>query len=373
MTVPPRYVLNILSVLTAAGYDARLVGGCVRDMLLGRRPVDWDVASSAPPEAVMRLFPRTVGTGLKHGTVTVLLGKNHAEVTAYRTEGAYSDHRRPDAVRFTGDLAGDLARRDFTINAMAMSADGVFFDPFCGRADLEARVLRCVGDPGTRFGEDALRMLRAYRFRAQLGFGLDPAAEAAIFAKAPLAAGLSPERVRDELKKTLFSPRPEILGEMLNAGLLDAFLSRGSPELTPLSRLPQYARIARLCYELERAGCIMSTSSFLSKLRFDGASAAVAADAAAILKSGSSDRKRILRDYGKAAALAAHPFDPKLREILRSGECWRLSDLAVSGDDLIVLGYAGREIGEALDRLLDHVIDHPADNRRDILCKLAIR
>lgn len=370
---PPRDVRTVLSILTAAGYDARLVGGCVRDALLGRRPNDWDVASSAPPEAVVRLFPRTVRTGIRHGTVTVLHGSHAVEVTAFRTESAYSDHRRPDSVRFTGDALGDLARRDFTINAMAMRADGRIDDPFGGYADLQARVLRCVGNPETRFEEDALRMLRAYRFAAQLGFAVAPDTEAAIFKKAPLAAELSPERIRDELLKTLNSPRPDLIGNMISAGLLDGFLTRFSPDLSALGGLPRYARPARLCFELQRASCIMSTHSFLSALRFDNATIDIATKAAAILSGGSRDWKRLLRDFGRDAALAAYPNNSALRTVLRSGECWRLADLAVGGKDLIALGYSGSAIGDELDRLLDHVIDHPSDNNKESLCKLAAR
>jgi tRNA nucleotidyltransferase (CCA-adding enzyme) len=370
---PPRDVRDILSVLAAAGYDACLVGGCVRDALLGRRPNDWDVASSASPEAVVRLFPRTVRTGIRHGTVTVLHGNHTVEVTAFRAESAYSDHRRPDSVRFTGDLAGDLARRDFTINAIAMRADGSLYDPFGGRADLAARVLRCVGDPEVRFGEDALRMLRAYRFSAQLGFALDPDTETAILKKAPLSGSLSPERIRDELIKTLYSPRPEVIGSMIGAGLLDTFLTRGSPDLSALAALPKYARPARLGFELERAVCIMSTYSFFTALRLDNKTVGTAAGAAEILKSGSRDWKRLLRDFGRDAALAAYPNNRALRKVLRSGECWRLADLAVGGKDLIALGYSGTAIGDALDKLLDHVIDYPQDNSKYTLCKLAAR
>ena len=373
MIKPPRHILDILDILTSAGYEAALVGGCVRDTIIGRRPSDWDIASSAPPEIVLDLFPRTVGTGLKHGTVTVMHGKRGVEVTTFRTEGVYSDHRRPDGVRFTDDLQSDLSRRDFTINAMAMSSDGTIYDPFGGCADIRLGLLRCVGDPEVRFEEDALRMFRAYRFAAQLGFRIDAETEAAISDNSAFAASLSPERVRDELKKTLSSPNPELIGDMIETGLLDAFLTRCRPDLTSLSRLPKYARTARLCYELERSGCIMSTDSFLSALRFESCTRDNAAAAVSILNSGSRDRKRILRDYGKNAALAAYPRDRKLREILRSGECWQLSDLAVDGGDMIGLGYSGKEIGDELERLLDHVIDNPADNKNELLCKLAAR
>ena len=180
-----------------------MAGGCVRDTLMGRRPNDWDVATSAAPEAVQSLFRRTVPTGLRHGTVTVLYGGGRCEVTTYRVEGAYSDHRRPDSVRFTPSLSDDLSRRDFTINAMAMDASGNVTDPFGGREDISRRIVRCVGEPRERFEEDALRMLRAVRFAAKLGFEIEAGTRCAIRRCAPLAASLSAERVAGELSGVL--------------------------------------------------------------------------------------------------------------------------------------------------------------------------
>lgn len=373
MTRPPAYILQILNTLDGAGYDARLVGGCVRDRLLGRRPGDWDIASSAAPEAVLALFPRALPTGLRHGTVTVRVGSRQAEVTAFRTEGGYTDRRHPDYVNFTHSLADDLARRDFTVNAMAMSADGAITDLFGGRADLRARLLRCVGDPAARFSEDALRMLRAFRFSAQLGFSIEAKTLSALEENAHLAAVLSPERVRDELLKTLYSPRPEVLGEMADAGLLDAFLRRGTPDLSRLHTLPHYARPAHLGRALEAAGCIMSTKDFFLALRTDAETAAAAGAGAAILAAGSRDWKRLLRDYGEAAVRAAHPRSRALKSILTGGECWSLKTLAVNGGDLLALGLSGPALGRTLDRLLEHVIDYPEDNRKNTLCKLALR
>ena len=170
----------IIKTLEDAGFEARYVGGCVRDTLLDRPIHDWDIASQALPEDVLRLFPHCVPTGIRHGTVTVLLDGVSAEVTTYRLDGAYHDGRHPEGVCFVRSLAEDLARRDFTINAMAMDESGAVTDLFGGREDLSRRVIRCVGEPETRFREDALRMLRAYRFAAQLGFSLDAQTQAAI-------------------------------------------------------------------------------------------------------------------------------------------------------------------------------------------------
>lgn len=375
MKAPPKYVLNILCALDSAGHRAVLAGGCVRDSLLGRRPSDWDIASSASPEEVLALFPRCVPTGIKHGTVTVLSGGGSVEVTAFRAEGGYSDHRRPDSVSFGCPLEADLARRDLTVNAMAMDAAGEITDPFGGRDDLRRRLLRCVGEPERRFDEDALRMLRTIRFSAQLGFEIEPRTLEAIRALAHLASGLSAERVRDELLKTLRSPAPGLVWQLVDLGLLGACLAPGdaSAPREALDVLPIYARLAHFCRDLELGGYIMSTDRFLAALRFDGETLRRTASAVEVLKSGSRDWKRLLRGHGEAAVLAAHPKNRALRAVLRSGECWELSSLAIGGRELAALGYSGPELGRELRRLLDHVIDCPADNRADILCKLVER
>ena len=368
---PPKYVIHILNTLERSGYEARLVGGCVRDTLLHRRPNDWDVATAAAPEAVTELFERTVPTGIRHGTVTVLYGGSACEVTTYRVEGAYSDHRRPDSVRFTSRLEEDLSRRDFTINAMAMDASLAITDPFGGREDLSRRLIRCVGDARERFTEDALRMLRAVRFAAQLDFALDSAALEAIAGCAPLCSALSPERVAAELRAVLASRDPDMVWLMADLGLLNAWLTPREGERTHLGALPRCARLAHFCSDLSRCGSITSTDTFLRSLRMDTRSVKTCSAAAEILASGSRDYKRLLRDYGEDAVLAAYPKSRRLRAVLRSGECWSLASLAITGGELAALGYAGRELGEELRRLLEHVIDCPEDNRPEILCKLA--
>lgn len=368
---PPKYVIHILNTLERSGYEARLVGGCVRDTLLHRRPNDWDVATAAAPEAVTELFERTVPTGIRHGTVTVLYGGSACEVTTYRVEGAYSDHRRPDSVRFTSRLEEDLSRRDFTVNAMAMDASLAITDPFGGREDLSRRLIRCVGDARERFTEDALRMLRAVRFAAQLDFALDSAALEAIAGCAPLCSALSPERVAAELRAVLASRDPDMVWLMADLGLLSAWLTPREGERTHLGALPRYARLAHFCNDLSRCGSITSTDAFLRSLRMDTRSVKICSAAAEILASGSRDYKRLLRDYGEDAVLAAYPKSRRLRAVLRSGECWSLASLAITGGELAALGYAGRELGEELRRLLEHVIDCPEDNRPEILCKLA--
>ena len=189
---PPKYVKHILITLQSRGHAAYLVGGCVRDMILGVHPQDWDICTSALPEQTLEIFPNTRPTGLKHGTVTVYVNSRSVEVTTFRSDGAYADHRHPTAVSFVGDLTTDLSRRDFTMNAIALPPDGLVVDPFGGVDDIKNRIIRCVGYPELRFEEDALRMFRALRFSARLGFTIEEKTLSAIEKKAPLAASLAP-------------------------------------------------------------------------------------------------------------------------------------------------------------------------------------
>ena len=235
----PTPVRVCCAALWEAGYEACPVGGCIRDTLLGRPPGDWDVASSALPETVVSLFPRTVPTGLRHGTVTVLLGDMSLEVTAFRREGDYADGRHPDAVSFGVGLREDLARRDFTVNAMALRRDGTLADPFGGQADLDAGLIRCVGNPDRRFQEDALRLLRAVRFAAQLDFTLENSTAAALHRNAGRLDLVSGERVKAELEKILLSPRPALAALPAELGMLTRFGVPAAPvDLRGLESLP---------------------------------------------------------------------------------------------------------------------------------------
>ena len=199
---------QVLNVLHHAGFEAYVVGGCVRDSVLGRIPGDWDITTSASPQEVKSLFGRTVDTGIAHGTVTVMIGKEGYEVTTYRIDGAYEDFRHPQEVTFTTSLTEDLKRRDFTVNAMAYSHETGIVDEFGGLRDLKDKVIRCVGEPKERFGEDALRMMRAVRFAAQLGFRIDERVKDAIREMADALDHISAERIQTELVKLLVSPHP---------------------------------------------------------------------------------------------------------------------------------------------------------------------
>ena len=236
----------LLDVLHGAGHAAYAVGGCVRDSLLGLDPHDWDLCTSARPEQVMALFgeEKCIPTGLQHGTVTVKQGGRLYETTTFRTEGAYSDGRHPDAVCFVPDVREDLARRDFTINAMAYSAEEGLIDPFGGRDDLAAHLVRAVGEPERRFEEDALRILRLYRFAARFGFAIDPATGAAARALGPHLDCVSAERIQEELLKLLAAPRP---GSYLEPAVLAVVL----PELEPEKQPEQFAELCRTIDRIE--------------------------------------------------------------------------------------------------------------------------
>ena len=386
---PPKYVRQVLRSLQARGHVAYLVGGCVRDMALGVRPHDWDICTGALPEQVMEVFPGALPTGLKHGTVTVRINSRSVEVTTFRSEENYADHRHPETVRFVGELTTDLSRRDFTINAMALSPDGLIMDPFGGLTDLEHRCIRCVGSPELRFEEDALRMFRALRFSARLDFTIEEATLAAIGKKAHLASALAAERIRDEVEKTLLTPRPETVGLMQHLGLLDGFLCARAdalPELKLLTKLPRKAldRWMALCVILRRRGLISSVEDFLTALRLDSRTIRCCTDGAALLEGrkprGAPEWKRLLRRWGvdtvSCAARCRDALDGgsssrELKSVLKSGECFSMKHLAVSGDDLTALGLKGRELGEMLNFLLDYVIEYPDNNRRELLLSLA--
>ena len=231
----PKQVNEIIHTLQKQGFDAYAVGGCVRDCLLGRNPKDWDITTSAPPQWVKKLFGHTIDTGIQHGTVTVMIDHVGYEVTTYRIDGEYEDARHPKNVIFTGDLLEDLKRRDFTINAMAYNDETGRVDAFDGAEDLKKGVIRCVGNPHDRFGEDALRMLRALRFSAQLGFSIAGETKQAVLDLAGNLKKVSAERIQMELVKLLTSDHPEVMADVYRLGLSKVFL----PEFDRMMETPQ--------------------------------------------------------------------------------------------------------------------------------------
>ncbi|NMO15495.1 [cytidine(C)-cytidine(C)-adenosine (A)]-adding enzyme [Pyxidicoccus fallax] len=399
----PRPVLDVIARLRELGHAVYLVGGCVRDMVRKVHPKDFDVATSALPEEVQRAFRKVIPTGIQHGTVTVVQGGTHVEVTTFRSEGDYLDGRRPSSVAFERDIVKDLSRRDFTINAMAYNPlDRDLVDPFGGQTDLQAHLIRCVGSAQERFSEDGLRPLRAVRFAAVLGFSLDPATRDAIPATLGVFRKVALERVREELVKLLLSPRAEGgLVLLADTGLLDVFLpevARASAEAARLTRAAVQAapleievRLAVLLADLvdrTQARDIGLRLKFPNKV----------ADLVALLvehakleeRVGEADPalRRLLARVGLAQlpqllAVARARVSVRAPERLPEVEALaaRLEALAAAkpplsakelaltgGDIMATLGVGPSPIvGEATRFLLDSVLDDPALNTADTL------
>lgn len=236
----PEKVNYIIETLQSHGFEAYAVGGCVRDSILGRTPGDWDITTSAMPEQTKSLFPRTFDTGIEHGTITILLDGEGFEVTTYRIDGKYEDSRHPSKVTFTRSLKEDLLRRDFTINAMAYNTSDGLIDIFKGEADLERKIIRCVGNARERFSEDALRILRGIRFAAQLGFSIDAETEHSMEALAPTLKNISAERIQTELIKMLTSEHPELLRNAFRLGITAQFLPEFDLLMTTTQETPHH-------------------------------------------------------------------------------------------------------------------------------------
>ncbi len=231
----PENVKMILDTMHNAGYEAYVVGGCVRDGILGRVPGDWDITTNALPEDTKKLFRRTIDTGIEHGTVTIMVGKEGYEVTTYRIDGKYEDNRHPSEVTFTKNLTEDMKRRDFTINAMAYNEEEGLIDRFGGMEDIEAGVIRCVGDPEERFSEDALRIMRAVRFSAQLNYEIEEKTKEAIKKLAPTLEKISAERIQTELVKMIISDHPDKIRDAYELGITAVIL----PEFDKCMETPQ--------------------------------------------------------------------------------------------------------------------------------------
>lgn len=392
----PSKVIRIIHVLQSHGYEAFAVGGCVRDMILGRVPDDWDITTSAHPPQVKALFTRTVDTGLAHGTVTVLLGEDSYEVTTYRIDGKYEDHRHPSQVEFSDRLAEDLRRRDFTINAMAYNRERGLVDLFGGMRDLQERRICCVGDPRERFREDALRILRAVRFSAQLGFSIEAHTQEALRELAGDLAYVSAERIQVELVKLLVSAHPGHILQLFDTGIArvvlpemdESVLKPGDREdaAVRMERVPP-KKALRLALFLHPLG-EQKSGKVLRRLKFDNHTIDTV--------------RRLVRWYGhplggtpadvrRAAACIGGELFPMVlqvqgtyrdvaetralwEEILEKGECISLKTLCISGDDLIALGMEpGRAVGQMLQELFQDVLEEPEHNKREYLMECSKR
>lgn len=380
----PENAARIIELLKSNTHDAYVVGGCVRDSILGRVPGDWDITTSAKPKEIKKVFRRTVDTGIEHGTVTVLMGDEAYEVTTYRIDGDYSDKRHPDAVTFTDDLKEDLRRRDFTINAMAYNDEAGLVDVFGGMDDLEKKTIRCVGDADERFDEDALRILRAIRFASQLNFDIEPDTLEAVRTHASELESVSAERILVELNKMLVSAYPSGAVKLWDCGLehyicpgfdrikkeaciamADAVSGRALSE----KRHIRWAKLAEGIGTEEIEGILLALKSDNDLLK---KTSILVEEAKKPMPRSEEEIRRCLNRIGPElfddlAELKGEEHGLKDEIILR-GDAYNLKMLAVTGADLIKMGYeTGPGIGCILDGMLDKVLRDPSENVKERL------
>lgn len=433
----PEYAARALEILEGAGFEAKCVGGCVRDVLRSEQPHDWDICTSAMPNETLAAFAgfKTIPTGIKHGTVTVLIGGESVEITTYRTDGDYLNHRSPESVSFVRDIRSDLERRDFTMNAVCVDLRGEIYDPFDGAGDIERGIIRCVGDPRKRFDEDALRILRAIRFAAKTGFEIEERTARAALDMRGLLDSVSAERIYAELKSLLVQPHA---GEILRR--YRDIIAQVIPETAPCFDFPQnnphhcydvwehitrsvdfarpdeIIRTVMLLHDIGKPDMFYEDENGVSHFKkHQLRSADYAKDILARLKSDTASKIRIcglIREHDNRIPaekksvrrfIAKHGYDffgdylevrsadtlaqseyrreEKLAELERLGEiarelheeesCVSLKQLAVGGKDMISLGLSGRDIGETLRYLLGEVIDERLENERGALMAAA--
>ena len=379
----PQDVVEIIQSLCSHGFSAYAVGGCVRDTLLGVEPKDWDITTSASPVEVKEIFGHTLDTGIEHGTVTIMRGKIGYEVTTYRIDGKYSDGRHPDQVKFTPNLFEDLRRRDFTINAMAYSDETGLVDEFCGMEDLEKKVVRCVGEAKERFQEDALRMLRAIRFSAHLGFTIESDTWQAMIQMAKNLSLVSKERILVELTKTICSSHPEMVKKIFDSGLHKeigqhfSLLSARDAEVMALSgQLPEEKHLRFALLFKNQSG--EEAKAILKELKADNDTIKKVKILVEYidrkLPRNEKKMRQTLSEIGpervrdwillkKVLGEEVEDCQNRLQEILERGDAYTLQMLAVDGATLIRAGIKpGPNLGQILGELLSYVIEDPSKN-----------
>lgn len=413
-------VRYILSKLNQNGFEGFVVGGCVRDSIIGRDISDWDITTNAVPEDVIRIFSdeKKYLCGIKHGTVTLIINSIPFEITTYRIDGYYRDFRRPESISFSTKLDEDLKRRDFTINAMAYNEHSGLIDAFNGKNDIENKIVRCVGNPDKRFMEDALRMLRAVRFTAQLGFLLDCETEKSIINNAYLIKNISNERVRDEITKIIMSNNPGIIYSPLIFRLFHYILPETYasscivPDENGRANNQEFntgadlgdtleLRMAFLLHEIagcnhcSKASLLEECCSILEMLRFDKKTIVkvkmlIKYHDAEILEDRKSIRlwlsrvgpdnlrdlirfKKTLKNSMNAVCVPENSdciniMDINFKQVLENGDCYERNKLALDGNDIRAMGYSeGRYIGYVIDMLLNAVIKDPSMNTKENL------
>lgn len=431
----PENVKFVIERLESRGYEAFIVGGCVRDSLLGIKPNDYDIATNALPEQTINCFfdCYVIETGVKHGTVTVVYKGENIEITTYRIDGEYKDHRRPEHVSFTDDLTLDLSRRDFTINAMAYSDRTGIIDRFGGQKDLFNHLIRCVGEPSERFGEDALRIIRALRFASKLDFGIESLTSLAIHDMRHNLDKISNERIRDELVKFLMGRAPaelmieysdvftSIIPEMRRCINFDQHsryhiydVWEHTAYSVEYSKPEKDVRLALFFHDIEKPSCFRfddegnghfpnhekkgaeTAENIMKRLHFDNATIA---SVSTLVRyhyvtpvDDSSVVKHLLSKLGektltklfevmKGDSRAKQSFclervpvvdamKIRMYEIINNNECYSQADLAVDGNDVAAAGFSGKEIGKALEKLLMMVMDNKVENSKPALEKV---
>ena len=379
----PTDVLNIIKTIEDAGYEAWCVGGSVRDMLRSHIPDDYDIASSAPCEIIENLFEKTIPTGIKHGTITVVINHKPYEITRYRIDCEYSDNRHPLSVNYTANFKEDLARRDFTINAIGFHPERKIFDPFGGMEDIERKIIRTVHNPDTRFNEDALRILRAVRFSSTLSFPIEEETLASIKRNAPKIKNISAERIMVEIKKALKGNNPAILSLIINNGGLVSFGLENIKNEELLNSLPNNykLRFAALCFL-----CKAEAKEIAKALKFSNLEIKEIEEFFNIFYEKIIEISKIKRSLSNLSfddlsdavsaleiiySLSLSVLKEKIKIAQKNNEPYNTSMLEISGDDLKDLGFKGKEIGTLQKNILDIVLHEPEKYKKEILKILA--
>lgn len=431
----PSDAQKIMSVIADFGFEVYLVGGCVRDSVMGRVPKDWDITTNATPQQIQDMFEHTIPTGIKHGTITVMMHGEGYEVTTFRQDGLYSDGRSPDSVKFVSSLKEDLSRRDFTMNAMAYNEEVGIVDYFGGMDDINNRIVRCVGSAKDRFSEDALRMLRALRFSAQLNFKLDNDIRYSMECLYKNIGNVSVERVQAELNKILLSNNPEIIGSIEGCMMFESYLSEiykfntnqnskyhlyssttHSLVATSVIERKLHLRLSAMLHDVGKANTkitddegvdhfpnhakesVKIAEEILKRLKYDNKTIkkvlTLIENHDKVIVTDKQSVKRFLRDIGfdnfndwcslrMADLLAQNPkyirrrieklykIKELAREVQFYGEPYTIKDLDIDGNDLMKIGLKGKEIKIVLDKLLDVVIESCNMNHKDYLIMMA--
>lgn len=389
----PIDVKDIINEIYINGYEAYIVGGCVRDSIVGIKPNDYDITTNAKPADAIRIFKnyRVIETGIKHGTITLIKNKNEYEITTYRIDGTYNDNRRPESVEFTSDIVQDLKRRDFTINSIAYNHKVGIVDAFNGIEDINKKIIRTVGNPDERFKEDGLRIIRAVRFSSKLNFEIDNKTLESIYKNIKLIKNISSERIQEELNKILLSDYPEKIYILYDANLFDIFkIKNVKMNKNDLIKLKSSKKdlVIRLSIFMYILGDINESKKILDLLRYSNKIKSQCITILDNLDNKIIDDKVAIKIYLKEIGheslnyllyvkkVLDIEFEKKyydkinnlIKEIDLNKECYSLKELALNGRDLNALGYKGKEIGEKLNFLLYNVIENPnINNKTDLI------